>query len=79
MSWIITIAGWLQIVAGVFILIAARSAMHETTAAVGIGFGFVCLALGRMLQYREEDEKRRAAVDSSAEFAEWKRRIGQAP
>jgi membrane protein involved in colicin uptake len=63
MSWIITIAGWAQIVAGGFFLAYARGAMHEATAAVAIGMGVVALALGRMLQYREEDDARRADAE----------------
>ena len=63
MSWLVYIAGGLQLVFGGFIFSAGRSAMHETTAAVAIGFGVLALGLGRLLQYREDDDKRQEAAD----------------
>ncbi|MCU0826150.1 MAG: hypothetical protein MUE52_01785 [Tabrizicola sp.] len=66
MSWLVTIAGWLQIAAAAFILISARSAMHETTAAAAFGAGVLALGLGRLLQYREDDDKRREAAEREA-------------
>lgn len=61
MSWIVSIAGWLQIVTAVFMITAARSAMHETTAVAAFGLGVLAIGLGRMLQYREDDKRREAA------------------
>jgi hypothetical protein len=59
MSWIVTIAGWAQILASIFMVMVARSAMHETTAVVAFGSGILAIGLGRLLQYREDDDKRR--------------------
>lgn len=68
MSWFVSIAGGLQILAGLFFIVNARGAMHETTAAVAFGMGVLALGLGRILQYREEDDARRAAAERKAEW-----------
>jgi hypothetical protein len=64
MSYVLIFAGFAQIAVGFFIVFVARSAMHETTAAVAIGMGFLALGLGRLLQYREDEEKARKVVES---------------
>lgn len=66
MSYLMTIAGWLQILFGVFIFSESKSAMHETTAVVAIGAGVVALALGRLLQYKEEEVKDREDAERQA-------------
>jgi hypothetical protein len=58
MSIIMIFAGLGQIAVGFFILYIAQSAVHETTAAVAVGMGFLALGLGRLLQYKEEEEAR---------------------
>jgi hypothetical protein len=71
MSILMTVAGYLQIVVAGLIMFSASSAMHETTAAAAFGAGVLALGLGRLLQYREEDEKRRKEAESSASYAAW--------
>lgn len=66
MSWLLYVAGWVQIVAAAFIVFSARSAMHETTAAAAFGAGILALGLGRLVQYREDDDKRREAAEREA-------------
>lgn len=51
---------------GVFVFSQSKSAMHETTAAVAIGAGVVALALGRLLQYQEDEVKRREDTERQA-------------
>lgn len=66
MSLILMGAGCVQIAFGVLIVAAARGAIHETTAAVAIGMGFLALGLGRLLHYREVEETRRAPIARQA-------------
>lgn len=68
MSYIVQIAAILQLAFGVYAAALGRNAMNETTAAVAIGFGVVALGIGRLLQYREADEKARAAAESLAKW-----------
>jgi hypothetical protein len=66
MSWLLYVAGWVQIVLAGFIVFSARNAMHETTAAAAFGAGVLALGLGRLVQYREDDDKRREAAEREA-------------
>ena len=49
MAFIIGALGLLQMAAGVLILMAAKSALHETTSATAFGLGTVTLALAMIL------------------------------
>lgn len=42
--------GVLQLIAGAFWFLVATGALHETTAAVFIGFGVVAIALGAIIE-----------------------------
>lgn len=68
MSTLIYLAAAAQILFGCLAFVAGRNAMNETTAAVAIGFGVVCLCLGRLLQYREAEELRRETAERKADW-----------
>lgn len=50
MPFILYALGLVQMAAGAFVLFAAKSAMHETTAAAAFGLGTVTLALAAILE-----------------------------
>lgn len=74
MSVVIYIASALQLGFSVLAMLGAKSAMHETTAAVAFGAGVITLALARLVQLAEAAETRRKAADQAADLAAWKAR-----
>lgn len=53
MSGFLKIIGVLMMIAGGLVLLVAKSALHEMTAATGIGLGAVVLALGAVADHLE--------------------------
>lgn len=68
MSLVLYLAAGIQLGAALLVFMVARSAMHETTAAVAVAGGVAALGLARLVQYQEEADQRRKAADRAKDM-----------
>jgi hypothetical protein len=64
MAFLIGVLGILQMLGGILVTVASKSAIHEILGAVSFGLGTLALGLGAVLRQLADVETLKAAVQT---------------